>query len=156
MPVSSRKESHLEAQYAITRILAESSSLEDAAEEILKTICRMSDYQMGAMWLVDEQRQRLRCVRTWRQSESCFASFHNATLSVSFEKGKGLPGRIWASGQAAWIEDLAQDGNLPRLSLALADGIQSAFGFPIRTKSELLGILEFFSGRIQQPDQEFL
>ena len=63
---------------------------------------------------------------------------------------------MWASGDPAWIPDVTRDPNFPRADVAIQEGLHGAFGFPIRSGSELLGVIEFFSPRIEQPDDDLL
>ena len=74
----------------------------------------------------------------------------------TFAPGIGLPGRVWASGQPAWIPDVIKDTNFPRAPVAARAGLHGAFGFPIVVGSDILGVMEVFSGEIQQPDEELL
>lgn len=149
-----KTEQRIAAQYAITRLLSEASTLKDVTESLLETICDSSDCDMGAVWLVEGD--VLRCVKTWHRSTNQFPEFERVTVASSFRKGVGLPGRIWATNEPAWIPDIGVDGNLPRRSFALEDGIRSAFGFPISTSKGPLGIIEFFSRQIKEKDAEFM
>jgi sigma-B regulation protein RsbU (phosphoserine phosphatase) len=54
-----------------------------------------------------------------------------------------------------WISDVTQDANFPRASVAAQEGLHAAVGFPIRN-AEFLGIMEFFSLEIRQPDTDLL
>jgi signal transduction histidine kinase/CheY-like chemotaxis protein len=49
-----------------------------------------------------------------------------------------------------------EDANFPRAAAAESAGLRGAFGFPIRIGTEVLGIIEFFSREIRQPDEELL
>ena len=82
--------------------------------------------------------------------------FDRATRAQTFPRGVGLPGRVWAQAQPTWIEDVTIDANFPRLSIAAKEGLHAAFGFPILLGAEVLGVLEFFSHRIQRPDARLL
>jgi PAS domain S-box-containing protein len=70
--------------------------------------------------------------------------------------GIGLPGRVWASGEPAWIPDVVHDANFPRSRIADQEGLHAAFGFPIRLGGEIHGVIEFFSSQIRQPDEDLL
>jgi PAS domain S-box-containing protein len=69
----------------------------------------------------------------------------------------GLPGRVWASRQPAWIADVAHDDNFPRADLAARCGLHDGFGFPILCAGgAVAGVIEFFSRRTCPPDDELL
>src|SRR5215510_5154814 len=78
------------------------------------------------------------------------------TRNITFQAGIGLPGRVWQSCMAAWIPDVVKDRNFPRAAYAAKDGLHGAFGFPITLGGETIGVLEFFSRRIEKPDKELL
>jgi PAS domain S-box-containing protein len=149
-----RSQRRVAAQHAITRLLSEAATLEEAADLLLETICNDAECDMAALWLADES--RLRCAKTWRRTEKRFQKFNQATLGRDFEKGQGLPGRIWASSAPIWIEDITQESNLPRKAEALENGIRSAFGFPIGTMHGVFGVIEFFAGETKKVDKEFM
>jgi signal transduction histidine kinase/ActR/RegA family two-component response regulator len=49
-----------------------------------------------------------------------------------------------------------EDADFDRAAAAKSVGLRGAFGFPIVTGNEILGIAEFFSREIREPDQELL
>jgi PAS domain S-box-containing protein len=149
-------ERRITAQLAITRLLAESDSLPNLAQRALEIICGVSDCEMSAVWQVQEETGELRCIETWHSAETGFPVFENATMSSRFRRAEGLPGRVWDSNQAAWISDLAEERNFPRRQVALEEGLQSAFAFPIAVRGEVWGVVEFFSRQVRQRDEEFM
>jgi PAS domain S-box-containing protein len=151
-----RSERRMVAHHTVTRLLAESATFAEVAESILPIICEAFESEMGAVWHVDEPVQRLQCVKTWRRSPSNFSQFEELTRALRFEKGTGLPGRIWAQNQPVWVSDLAVDNNFPRRALAVDEGLRSGFGFPITTKDGVFGVIEFFTPHLQAPDEEFI
>jgi PAS domain S-box-containing protein len=155
--VSARRqgELRLHAQHATTRVLAEAGSLADATPRILEAICTGLGWDFGALWYVETTAGLLRCVETWRRQDA-FASFDAATRASLFPMGVGLPGRIWQSGRPAWIEDVVADANFPRAGAARTAGLHGAFGFPIVGPSGILGVIEFFSRQIREPDEDLL
>jgi hypothetical protein len=85
-----------------------------------------------------------------------FPAFESATRAMQFELGEGLPGRVWKSGHASCIDDVARDGNFPRARVATSEGLHGAFGFPIVLGNETLGVLEFFSREPRTTDESVL
>ena len=151
-----RTEARYALQYAVTSILAESADFVECARNILQTFCTSLEWEFGAFWKVDRGEQVLRCVEVCRSPSSPIRKFEQLTQSRTFEKGTGLPGRIWQSSKPVWIHNVLEDPNFPRSPVAAEEGLRSAFGFPILAAGEVLGVLEFFSREIMEPDDELL
>jgi PAS domain S-box-containing protein len=151
-----RDEDLLRAQYFVTRVLAEAPSLHEAAPQILKNICETLEWAVGTVWKLDKKEGLLRCVETWHIPTANVSEFSVLTRSHTFDRGIGLPGRVWQEVDALWIEDVTRDPNFPRAPIASKEGLHSAFGFPILLADEVLGVLEFFSPQIRQPDTKLL
>jgi hypothetical protein len=58
-----------------------------------------------------------------------------------FDRGVGLPGRVWAIGQPAWIQDVRSDSNFPRAKVAAREGLRTALGFPVMLRGEVINVL---------------
>jgi PAS domain S-box-containing protein len=151
-----RDEDLLLAQYFVTRVLAEAPSLYEAAPRIMKSICETLGWAAGTVWKLDKKDGILRCVETWHVPTMNVSEFSTLTRSYTFDRGVGLPGRVWQGIAPLWIEDLAIDSNFPRAPIASKEGLRSALGFPILLGDEVLGVLEFFSPEIRQPDTKLL
>jgi signal transduction histidine kinase/integral membrane sensor domain MASE1 len=143
------------ADYAVTQLLADGPTLEAVAPRILRTICECLEWDVGAVWTVDEQ-GHLACREVWHGARVPASRFVQATRERAFDRGVGLPGRVWHSGQPHWISDVVWDANFPRAPVAAAEGLHAAFAFPIRLGNEVLGVVEFFSSEIRQPDGDLL
>ncbi|MGH8453718.1 MAG: sensor histidine kinase, partial [Nevskiales bacterium] len=83
-------------------------------------------------------------------------AFMEISRKITFPRGIGLPGRVWTSGKPAWIADVTRDSNFPRAKYAEQDNLHGAFSFPIFNGREVIGVVEFFSHAIQQPDENLL
>ncbi len=147
---------HQAAQYATVRVLAEAATLAEATPRLLQAVCESLHWEFGAVWSPDAQANVLRCVETWHSSEIPFTEFDAISKKTRFPPGVGLPGRVWQSGEPAWIPDVTRDSNFPRAPYAAKEGLHGAFGFPILLKDEVVGVMEFFSRQIRQPDEELL
>jgi PAS domain S-box-containing protein len=151
-----RAERRLAAQHAVTRILAESPTLNEATPRILQAICESLEWDEGAIWVVDDAANVLRCVEVWHAPRAQIEAFVAMSRQITFAPGVGLPGRVWASSQPAWIEDVTRDANFPRAPIAAQVGLHGAFAFPILSGGEVMSVIEFFSHKIQQPDDDLL
>jgi PAS domain S-box-containing protein len=156
--ITSRKraERRLSVQYQVAQILAGADTFEAAAPRILEEVGRCLGWTFGSVWLVDATGQALRCVESWSAPETPVDEFESNSRSMTMPKGVGLPGRVLAGGEPVWIEDVVIDPNFPRASLALKAGLHGAIGFPFRSAGEILGVMEFFSRRIEKPDEDLV
>jgi PAS domain S-box-containing protein len=144
------------AQLAVNLVLAESATLGESASKLLQAVCDTSGWELGAIWLVDRTAKVLRCETIWSDPAADVGEFVTLSRERTFTAGIGLPGRVWESGQPAWIPDVVKDPNFPRAPVAAKVGLHAAFGFPILLGREVLGVLEFFSHEIRQPDRDLL
>ena len=151
-----RTERQLASQYAVTRVLAESRTLEEAGPKILQAICESLEWELGVFWRLDRQGSVLRCLDVWQSPGLNAEEFVLSTWQHMFAIGKGLPGRIWQAGQPTWIIDVVQEANFPRGGAAAKVGLHGAFGFPIRVGTEVEGVIELFRREIKEPDEQLL
>lgn len=151
-----RTESRLALQYAVTRILSDSTDFVEGAHQILQATCEHLDWDVGALWMLDRDNLVLRCLDFCNAPGIKVDEFETLTLNTAFAKGVGLPGRIWATGEPARINNVTTDPNFPRAPVAERVGLHGGFGFPILLGNEVLGVLEFFSREIREPDDGLL
>jgi signal transduction histidine kinase/DNA-binding response OmpR family regulator len=143
-------------EYVTARALADSDSLADATPKVLQAICESLDWEYGSLWNVDAEADVLRCIEIWPVSSTVFPEFAALSRATAFRPGIGLPGRVWSSREPAWIPDVVTDANFPRAPTANREGLHSAFGFPLLLGDRVLGVMEFFSSEIREPDQTLL
>lgn len=151
-----RAERRLASQYAVTRVLAESITLEEAVPKIVQAIGESLEWDLGVFWRVDKAAGVLRCLDQWMAPSVPAEAFILATWGHAFHRDEGLPGRIWANGKSVWVPDVTLDDNFPRGAQAQEVGFHGAFGFPILVGGEIEGVIELFSCQVRQPDEELL
>jgi PAS domain S-box-containing protein len=151
-----RAEKRLAAQHAITRILGDSATINEATPKIVHAICESLGWEIGALWSVDQPAQLLRLVEVWPSTTSDDSDFKKGLQPFTFARGIGLPGRVWSSRRPAWVPNVVQDTNFPPQLIAVSLGLHGAFAFPIQQGNEFLGVIEFFSRKIEPPDDDLL
>lgn len=142
------------AMHEISRLLAESDTLSDAAPKLAQILCECLDWDVGVFWRLDYSTNRLNCIDLWCHPKMDLADFVQETKMRTFSEGVGLPGRVWASNSLIWVTDIAEEANFPRGALAVKAGLRWGIGFPISNRAEFVGVLEFFSKQAQDPDQQ--
>ncbi|MBC1295847.1 response regulator, partial [Nostoc sp. UCD122] len=151
-----RVQQHLTAQYAATRVLADSTTINEANPRILQGICESLGWDLGEIWMVDQQANVLRFLSIWHKASLEVQEFEALNRQTTFIEGIGLPGRVWASSEAVWLTDVVTDLNFPHFKIAAQVGLHAAFGFPIRTGNKILGVITCFNREIKPPDQDLV
>ena len=154
--VRKASERHLAAQNVTTSVLVESATLAEAMPRVLEAVCKSLDWVMGVRWSVDPQAHVLRCAEMHVAPPRLLQEMVEVNRRVTFPHGVGLPGRVWSTGRAAWIADVVNDPNFPRATAAAKDGLHGAFCFPIIGPGGFLGVMEFFSTEIREPNAAVL
>lgn len=130
-------------------------SLDDAAPLVLAAVGDSLRWQVGNLWLVDWDRNVLRCTHRWFAPELDTAAFSEFNETETFARGEGLPGLVWETGEPQWVEDFAS-GPWPRAQAAAAAGLHGAFAFPIVTGRTMLGVMEFFLREVTPPNPDLM
>jgi signal transduction histidine kinase/DNA-binding response OmpR family regulator len=145
-------EHRLRAQYDVARLLAGSHTLSEATARILQPICETAGWQFGVLWVGESGAEVLRCAGLWHVPGPEFGAFAEATRQAAVVLGEGLPGRVWKSGKPSWIADVLSEGNFLRVAAARQSGIHGAMVFPLLIENAVVGVAEFFSRDIREPD----
>jgi two-component system cell cycle sensor histidine kinase/response regulator CckA len=143
-----------EAHFGVTRVLAGARSVEEASDGVLGVIAEQLGWDTGLLWQVDAD--ALRCVALWRSPSTAADEFDALSRRTAFRRGEGLPGRVWASGEPAWIADVAADRGLPRRAAAERSGVRAGVAVPVECAGTTWGVMEFFARETREPEAELL
>ena len=144
-------------EHRVARSLAETLDPQEALARALEAIGEGLGWQLGAAWEPPAGRPDvLVCVETWCLQGVDGEEFIALSRSIRLAPGEGLPGRVWQSGEAAWIADVQDEANFPRAPAARRAGLRAAFCFPLRSARGVLGVAEFFTGEQRELDPELL
>ncbi|MDF5721251.1 MAG: response regulator [Rhizonema sp. PD37] len=151
-----RSEKHLTVQYSTTRVLAEATTITEATPRILQAICESLGWDLAEIWMLDRQKNLLQCLDIWYQKSVEAQEFETLSRQSTFGFGIGLQGRVWASNEPVWLTNVVDNVQFLRGKIATEVGLHGAFGFPLRTGDNILGVITCFSQQTQQPDSELL
>lgn len=140
-----RAEERLGGQFAVTRALAESSSLGEAAPKVLQAICEGFGWELGELWRGGGPAPVLEAA--WLEG--------GGPAPGPTGGAAALVARVRDSGVHAWVEDLAQDAGLAS-SAAAAAGLRGALAWPVTLGTEVAAVLALYSRERRAPRQELL
>lgn len=156
--ISDRRQAErkVNAQHAVTRVLAEAGDLREAAEKVLQAICEHLDFTWGTFWLIDQEQGRAVFYAMYHLPNLQVPEFEQACRSFQPKPGEGLPGEAWQRLEPIWVENFSTDSRFPRAEVARLAGIQGALVFPVMREKQVFGILEFFSRDTRHEDLDLL
>jgi len=146
----------LAAQFAVTRALAESSSLAEATPKLLQYVCEALDWELGELWVVNSESNTLHIEGSWHLPTYEVEEFEKAGRKTILFPGIDLVGRVLASTQPVWVDNVVEDKNFPRANIAERVGLHGAFAFPIRVGEYVSCVMAFYNREVVQPDDEML
>ena len=142
----------ISAQYETARVLADSSSLAEATTRILKTLGESHGWDFGAYWTMDRAAHTLRVEAAWQSPVTPCAAFEAAARQTSLNQGVGFIRTVWTTAQPRNIPDITKEPDFRRAQSAADDGLRAAIAFPITLRGEVVGVMEFYSRRLRDPD----
>ena len=146
----------LAAQFAVTRALAESSTLSQATPKLLQYICEAVGFELGELWCVNAESNTLHIEGSWHLPAYEVDEFEKAGRKTILFPGIDLIGRVLQSGQPEWIDNVVDDSNFPRAIIAERVGLHGAFAFPIPVADHISCVMAFYNREVVQPDDELL
>jgi PAS domain S-box-containing protein len=151
------KSAFLQLNQAITRAANEATSVEEAMQITLDQVCGHTGWPVGHAYMLDESAGDLAPTKIWHLDDAQkFETFRSVTEATRFASGVGLPGRVLASGEPAWIFDVTKDPNFPRAKLATEIGVRAGAAFPVLVGPNVAAVLEFFSAEAVEAYQPLL
>ncbi len=146
-------ENHLRTQFGVARELVESQTLNEAGAAILRTVGREMDWTVGAFWLVDSLQARLECVEVWwPEGEPGIGEFVAGFRGRQFARGEALPGRAWQEGRSLWLRDVPSEPSFKPAGAAHTSGLHCGVAVPVAVAGQVIGVIEFLSKRVEEPD----
>jgi len=151
-----RAEQLRSVRFTVTQLLAQATNATQAAGAVLRAVCEHLRWDFGAFWSVDRDAGLLECAAAWTGGDPRLAEFEKASAKLRLRRGEGLPGRVWQGGEPAWVLDVRIDPRFPRAGAAAQAGLHSAFACALRVGERTIGVMEFFTQQLREPDAELL
>jgi len=139
-----------EVTYQIVSLLASKKSLSQAVPEAFKIICENLGWHTAALWRPTSDGQKLQCHSFF--SNQPVANFAKATSGEVGYTNTTLLGKVWLTGEPAWINFDVHNEKFTREQDGLKDGLKSGFMLPVYIQEKFIGVFEFFSKSVVKED----
>jgi diguanylate cyclase (GGDEF)-like protein/PAS domain S-box-containing protein len=147
-----RVERLLRLEHRITRRLAEHAPPQEALGRALQALCETESWDCAEIWKLDERAGVLRQYAQWfNPADEGAKRFIGESAAFGVQRGVGLVGTVWQSGEPLWVEDTRADPRAVRAPLADSTGLVAATLFPIWTAGQVTAVLDVTSRRMRAP-----
>lgn len=147
-----KSEKYRQVQTEVTRILIESTSIDEVFTRSIQAICTELGWKWGAFWRFDPSDEKLFLSHHFSLDPELLQSFENKSRSLRCGIGEGLPGLVWKEMTASWTSRFTDTSMYPRAEIGKKVGIEGGVAFPIRAGEHFLGVLEFLNENKSQQD----
>jgi PAS domain S-box-containing protein len=150
-------EKRSQVQYLVTRALAQSETVEEAAAKILESVCTNLDWGLASMWMYDEKADQLKFVQLWHQEDLAkVQAFEQVCREVAPIEETYSYQNAFIENAPLWISHSKGDDNASFLQAAYECGFNTALAFPIRNEYKAIGVIELYSKEVRKPELELL
>ncbi|MGY4711841.1 putative bifunctional diguanylate cyclase/phosphodiesterase [Mycolicibacterium sp. CBM1] len=137
----------LEFLSEITIMANQAGSAREVLASALRYICHFTGWPAAHAYIVGGEgpARRMWPSNIWYHDPALdISELQTTTAELVFALGEGLPGQVWQTGAAQWLDDVTTSKNFPRAHSALRSGLRCAFSAPLLIGSEVAASLEFF------------
>ena len=161
-----RQEEEIRLLQTITQAISDAPDFDGAIEIALRKVCEMTGWNFAEAWIPQPHAQILELSPAWYSSTPHLHQFRQASEELTFPLNTGIPGRVWASQQPEWIQDvsLQPETVFLRSPMAQEAGIKAALGVPIVAnvgeatvqESQVLAVFVFFTFKSYPEDKRLV
>lgn len=135
-----------EALFSVSTEISSTLQLEEVLQRIVAHACRLMDARVASLLLIDREAGTLRPAATYGASAAYLAQ-------PDREVGASLTGEVIRSGRPLFIPDVRTQVQYPVAELARKEGLCSLLSAPLRTKTDIIGVLNVYTGEPRSFDE---
>jgi PAS domain S-box-containing protein len=148
-----RADRFLSAEQAVTGILTECKSLDEAGPRVLRMIAECLRWEVAVLWTIDRSANVLRRMHHWHATWADPVFVEALSQRTVLVPGEGVAGRTWTTGEPVWKRGILIDGPSRDTSAMTRDGLRCGFGLPMRQGMAMVGVIEFYNPELREPDK---
>jgi PAS domain S-box-containing protein len=143
---------------SITTAIAEAPNFDAAVAVTLRGVCETIGWNFAEAWIPDPQAKTLQLSNAWYGSKKNMLAFREASQNFSFSRHMGIPGRVWATQKAEWMEDVSEQPLkiFLRADIAKQVGLKAALGIPIVAHEKVIAVCVFYSSVACKEDRRMV
>jgi PAS domain S-box-containing protein len=146
-------ERRLRAEFALTRALADSATLADAAPRLCEVVCGVLQAPIGELWGASDAGAEFRWLGLWAAPGIDTTQLEAASRARAVTRGTRVVGRVWAARRPVWFPEARTEMAQERRAAIERLGLRAALGVPLDDGRATSGVMLFFTRDAQEPDE---
>jgi DNA-binding transcriptional MerR regulator len=144
------------ASEELNRILRSDDTRSEVATRALQAVGRCLRWELGALWRGAPRSEDLRCAAAWRSPQVGPGHFEETIRYAAFPPRMEALRRVWLRREPTWVPDILADSNFSRAPAGFGEPMHGWLAFPALGSDGIIGVVEFVSREVRQPDAELL
>jgi hypothetical protein len=140
----------------LDRIQRSGDGWPERATQALQAFGRCLRWEFAALWQGAPPLEHPRCAAAWRSPQSDLQQLEETTRHAAFPAGTEPLRRAWLHAEPTWIPDATADLGILRARGGVGESIHGWLGFPVWGSGGVVGVVEFVSREVRQPDAKLL
>lgn len=144
------------AQNQVMNLLAAANDFPSVAPKILGVLARGFEWDVAGLWSFAERNEsHLVLTQVWNKEGMLgWEKFLSERQSLQLQRGQGLPGRAWQTGNSTWVSEISQDGDFLYGQSGASNPFRSGLWVPIQSGQKFYGVLELLSCKSYTYEEE--
>ncbi|EON75830.1 Chemotaxis protein methyltransferase CheR [Lunatimonas lonarensis] len=142
-------------QREISLIFNKGGELVNTLSEVIQYLADLAAIDLAEVWLVSPDNTSIKLLANYSQTEQANLFRINSQQITTFQKGEGLPGNVWTTGQSMIWDQVEDHKEFVRSKAAKKSGIIAVFGVPLQQNGDMLGVLVFGSSKGREHLESF-
>ena len=136
----------LEALFVISAEISSTLQLEEVLQRVVAHACRLIEARVSSLLLLDKETGTLRPAATHGASDEYLAQ-------PDREIGASLTGEVIKTGLPLYIADVREETRYRFSDLARREGLCTLLSVPLRSKADVIGVLNVYTGEPRYLDE---
>jgi signal transduction histidine kinase len=128
-----------EALFSISTEISSTLQLDEVLQRVVAHTCRLMEARVASLLLLDKEEGTLRPAAAYGASDA-YLALPNREIATS------LTGEVIKSGRPLSIPDVREDERYLLADLARQEGLCTLVSVPLRTKTDIIGALNVYTG----------
>lgn len=133
-----------EIQQQVAEYFKAPNSLQQQLQHVLQYLVEYGSFKTAEIWWLNYDQSMLQFKAAYPADAQAALLYAEQSNPVkAFQKGEGLPGKVWETKQWQLITNIEEDVTFVRSAAAKQAGLKSALAIPLLDLDQLVGVLLF-------------